>query len=42
MSVVFALTIQPPLLRVEMYSSNSQMFHRPAGKLDMNYISIDM
>ena len=36
MSVVFALTKQPPLFRVEIYQSNSQTFHRPAGKLDTN------
>jgi hypothetical protein len=35
MSVVFALTVQSPLFRVEIYKNNSQMLHWPAGKLDM-------
>jgi len=36
MSVVFALTIQSALFRVEIYNSNSQKFHRPTGKLYLN------
>jgi len=36
MSVVLALTIPSPLFRVEIYNSNSQMLHKPIGKLDMN------
>jgi len=36
MFVVFALTIQSLQFRVEICNSNSQMFYRAAGKLDMN------
>ena len=33
MSVVFALTAPFPLFRLKIYKSNSQTFHRQAGKL---------
>ena len=35
MSVVFALTIQSPLFRVEIYKFNLHVFNRPGGKLNM-------
>ena len=35
MPVIFALTIQSPLFRVEIYKSNLHVFHRPVRKLNM-------
>jgi len=40
MSVDFALTIQSPVFRVEIYKNNSQMLHWPAEKLDMKLKNI--